>query len=55
MLRRQVKRPLRKPLVAITPKSLLRHKEAISGLDDLTSGTFQTILPEKEPSDPKKK
>ena len=54
MLRRQVKRPLRKPLVAITPKSLLRHKEAISGLDDLTSGTFQTILPEKEPSDPKK-
>jgi 2-oxoglutarate dehydrogenase E1 component len=54
MLRRQVKRPLRKPLVAITPKSLLRHKEAISGLDDLTSGTFQTVLPEKEPSDPKK-
>src|SRR5690554_5209987 len=33
MLRRQVKRPLRKPLVAITPKSLLRHKEAISSLD----------------------
>ncbi|WP_336368208.1 2-oxoglutarate dehydrogenase E1 component [Marinobacter sp. C2H3] len=54
MLRRQVKRPLRKPLVAITPKSLLRHKEAISGLDDLTTGTFQTVLPEKEPSDPKK-
>jgi len=54
MLRRQVKRPLRKPLVAITPKSLLRHKEATSDLEDLTSGTFQTILPEKEPSDPKK-
>ncbi|MCH8497198.1 MAG: 2-oxoglutarate dehydrogenase E1 component [Marinobacter sp.] len=54
MLRRQVKRPLRKPLVAITPKSLLRHKEAISSLDDLTEGTFQTVLPEKEPSDPKK-
>jgi 2-oxoglutarate dehydrogenase E1 component len=54
MLRRQVKRPLRKPLVAITPKSLLRHKEATSDLDDLTSGTFQTVLPEKEPSDPKK-
>jgi 2-oxoglutarate dehydrogenase E1 component len=54
MLRRQVKRPLRKPLVAITPKSLLRHKEATSSLDDLTSGTFQTVLPEKEPSDPKK-
>jgi len=54
MLRRQVKRPLRKPLVAITPKSLLRHKEATSDLDDLTTGTFKTILPEKEPSDPKK-
>lgn len=54
MLRRQVKRPLRKPLVAITPKSLLRHKEATSDLEDLTSGTFQTVLPEKEPSDPKK-
>ena len=54
MLRRQVKRPLRKPLVAITPKSLLRHKEATSDLDDLTSGTFKTVLPEKEPSDPKK-
>jgi len=54
MLRRQVKRPLRKPLVAITPKSLLRHKEATSDLDDLTTGTFKTVLPEKEPSDPKK-
>jgi 2-oxoglutarate dehydrogenase E1 component len=54
MLRRQVKRPLRKPLIAITPKSLLRHKEAISGLDDLCEGTFQTVLPEKEPPDPKK-
>jgi 2-oxoglutarate dehydrogenase E1 component len=53
MLRRQVKRPVRKPLIAITPKSLLRHKEAISSLDDLTSGTFQTVLPEKEPSEAK--
>ena len=54
MLRRQVKRPLRKPLIAITPKSLLRHKEATSNLDDLTSGTFQTVLPEKEALDAKK-
>lgn len=54
MLRRQVKRPVRKPLIAITPKSLLRHKEATSNLDDLTSGTFQTVLPEKEPTDAKK-
>jgi 2-oxoglutarate dehydrogenase E1 component len=54
MLRRQVKRPLRKPLVAITPKSLLRHKEATSDLDDLTSGTFQTVLPEKDLPEAKK-
>ncbi|XKH00966.1 2-oxoglutarate dehydrogenase E1 component [Marinobacter nauticus] len=54
MLRRQAKRPLRKPLIAITPKSLLRHKEAVSDLDDLTTGTFKTVLPEKEPSDPSK-
>jgi 2-oxoglutarate dehydrogenase E1 component len=44
MLRRQVKRPLRKPLIAITPKSLLRHKEAISTMDDLSTGAFQTVI-----------
>ncbi|WP_097461703.1 2-oxoglutarate dehydrogenase E1 component [Mangrovitalea sediminis] len=54
MLRRQVKRPLRKPLVAITPKSLLRHKEAISTLEDLCEGTFQTVLPEIDKIDPRK-
>ncbi|WP_082873391.1 2-oxoglutarate dehydrogenase E1 component, partial [Oleiphilus sp. HI0079] len=54
MLRRQVKRPLRKPLVAITPKSLLRHKEAISTLDDLSSGEFQTVIGDSEGLDPKK-
>ena len=54
MLRRQVKRPLRKPLIAITPKSLLRHKEAISNLDDLTEGTFQTVIPDVEKVDPRK-
>ncbi|WP_020409432.1 2-oxoglutarate dehydrogenase E1 component [Hahella ganghwensis] len=46
MLRRQVKRPLRKPLVCMSPKSLLRHKEAISTLDELADGHFQTVLPE---------
>jgi len=46
MLRRQVKRPLRKPLVALTPKSLLRHKLAISTLEDLADGSFQPILTE---------
>lgn len=54
MLRRQVRRPLRKPLIALTPKSLLRHKEAVSSLDDLCEGTFKTILPPKEEPDPKK-
>jgi len=54
MLRRQVKRPLRKPLIAITPKSLLRHKEAISTLDDLSSGSFQTVIGDTENIDPRK-
>ncbi len=54
MLRRQVKRPLRKPLIAITPKSLLRHKEAISSLEDLSEGSFQTVIGDKNILDPKK-
>ena len=54
MLRRQVVRPLRKPLVALTPKSLLRHKLAISTLEDLAEGTFQTVINEIDPIDPKK-
>lgn len=54
MLRRQVKRPLRKPLIAITPKSLLRHKEATSTIEDLCDGTFHTVLPEADNIDPKK-
>ncbi|WP_110185524.1 2-oxoglutarate dehydrogenase E1 component [Pokkaliibacter plantistimulans] len=46
MLRRQVIRPLRKPLVVMTPKSLLRHKQAISSLEELANGSFQTVIPE---------
>ncbi len=46
MLRRQVKRPLRKPLVVFTPKSLLRHPEAVSTLDDLANGSFQRVIPD---------
>jgi 2-oxoglutarate dehydrogenase E1 component len=49
MLRRQVIRPLRKPLVALTPKSLLRHKLAISTLEDLAEGSFQTVIGEIDP------
>ena len=52
MLRRQVMRPLRKPLVALTPKSLLRHKLAVSSLEDLTDGNFRTVIPEVDDLDP---
>ena len=48
MIRRQVERPMRKPLIVMTPKSLLRKKEASSPIGDLTSGGFQVILPEVE-------
>ncbi len=44
LLRRQVHRKYRKPLVIFTPKSLLRHPLATSKLDDLTVGRFQRVL-----------
>ena len=44
LLRRQVHRSFRKPLIVMTPKSLLRHKAALSSLDDLTNHHFQEIL-----------
>jgi 2-oxoglutarate dehydrogenase E1 component len=44
LLRRQIRRPFRKPLVVMTPKSLLRHKAAVSSLADLTDGTFRPVL-----------
>ena len=47
-LRRQVLRPWRKPLVIFTPKSLLRHKEAVSTTSDLASGAFQRVIPDAE-------
>ncbi len=43
-LRRQVLRVWRKPLVVMTPKSLLRHPGCVSSLDDLVSGSFQRVL-----------
>lgn len=54
MLRRQVIRPLRKPLVALTPKSLLRHKLAISTLEELAEGSFQTVIGEVDALEAKK-
>ena len=44
LLRRQVHRKLRKPLVVMTPKSLLRHPRVVSSLDDLASGSWQRVL-----------
>lgn len=46
LLRRQVIRKFRKPLIIMTPKSLLRHKLAVSSLENLTSGGFKTVIPE---------
>jgi 2-oxoglutarate dehydrogenase E1 component len=46
MLRRQVIRPYRKPLIVMSPKSLLRHKLAVSTMEELTGGHFQTVISE---------
>ena len=47
VLRRQMVRNLRKPLVIFTPKSLLRNKDATSPLSEFTKGGFQTVIPEQ--------
>src|SRR5690554_7818802 len=54
LLRRQVVRPLRKPLVVMSPKSLLRHKEAISSLEELANGHFQMVLSDQAGLEAKK-
>lgn len=54
MLRRQMIRKFRKPLIVMTPKSLLRHKLAVSPIDDLTKGKFYTVLPEIDALDERK-
>ena len=47
MLRRQVRRNFRKPLIVMTPKSLLRHKACVSSLKDFTAGSsFHRVLPD---------
>lgn len=48
MLRRQVLRGFRKPLVVMSPKSLLRHKLALSSLEELSGGRFQEIIAESD-------
>jgi 2-oxoglutarate dehydrogenase E1 component len=52
-LRRQVLRPYRKPLVVMSPKSLLRHPLATSPLSDFTDGEFQYVIPDPTIADPK--
>lgn len=47
VLRRQMVRNLRKPLIIFTPKSLLRNKDATSPLSEFTKGGFQTVIPEQ--------
>jgi 2-oxoglutarate dehydrogenase E1 component len=47
LLRRQMVRMFRKPLVIMTPKSLLRNKDATSPLSDFTKGEFKTVIPEQ--------
>jgi 2-oxoglutarate dehydrogenase E1 component len=46
VLRRQVVRPWRKPLIVLTPKSLLRHPQCTSTLEQCTGGSFQRVIPE---------
>lgn len=54
LLRRQMVRPYRKPLVIISPKSLLRHKESVSSLEELAKGEFKVVIPDPEVANPAK-
>jgi 2-oxoglutarate dehydrogenase E1 component len=53
MLRRQALRGMRRPLVVMSPKSLLRHPLAVSSMDELANGTFQPAIGEIDDLDPK--
>ncbi len=52
MLRRQMVRPMRRPLIVMTPKSLLRHRLAVSTLEELTEGGFFNVIDEIDEIDP---
>jgi 2-oxoglutarate dehydrogenase E1 component len=52
MLRRQMLQPYRKPLVVMTPKSLLRHEMSVSSLEDLTRGSFARVIDELDEFNP---
>src|SRR5262249_24133966 len=51
MLRRQALRPWRKPLIVFTPKSMLRHPEASSSIEELMQPRFQPLVPDGEVQD----
>lgn len=53
MLRRQMLRKIRKPLIVMSPKSLLRHRAASNDIESLVKGSFQALIPEIENIDPK--
>ncbi|TAN07564.1 MAG: 2-oxoglutarate dehydrogenase E1 component [Rhodanobacteraceae bacterium] len=53
LLRRQMLRDCRKPLIVMTPKSLLRHKLAVSSLEDLEHGQFHLVIPDQRGKDGK--
>ncbi|PKF60431.1 2-oxoglutarate dehydrogenase E1 component [Psychromonas sp. psych-6C06] len=53
MLRRQVVRAMRRPLIVMSPKSLLRHPLAVSSIDELANGTFQNAIDEIDEIDAK--
>ena len=52
LLRRQAIRPMRRPLIVMSPKWILRHKEATSTLEELSSGGFQAVISENEIESP---
>jgi len=54
MLRRQVLRSFRKPLIVMSPKSLLRHPKVISTVKDLSKGSFMEVMDDAEVKDPSK-
>ena len=54
MLRRQALRPMRKPLIVMSPKSLLRHPLAVSSIEELSEGVFHNVIDEIDDIDPSK-
>ncbi|SEQ50978.1 2-oxoglutarate dehydrogenase E1 component [Nitrosomonas ureae] len=53
LLRRQMIRPIRKPLIIMSPKSMLRHKGSVSSLDELAHGYFYPVISETDSLDPR--